>query len=77
MSLDRRLGGPEADLDATQKSISVQKKNQLDVTEWFIALIICSTCYEYFYAHHEELHTICVLLLHTIGGNTTHIVSSF
>jgi len=27
-----------------------------------IALIICSTCFGHFYAHHQELETICVLL---------------
>ena len=29
----------------------VEKKNQLDVTECFIALMICSTCFGHFYAH--------------------------
>ena len=43
-------------------SICVEKKNQLDVTECFIALMICSTCFGHFYAHHQELETICVLL---------------
>ena len=28
--------------------ICVEKKNQLDATEWFIALIICSTCFGHF-----------------------------
>ena len=42
--------------------ICVEKKNQLDATEWFIGLIICSTCFGHFYAHHQELETICVLL---------------
>ena len=40
----------------------VEKKNQLDATEWFIALIICSTCFGHLYAHHQELEAICVLL---------------
>jgi hypothetical protein len=40
----------------------VEKKNQLDITECFIALMICSTCFGHFYAHHQELETICVLL---------------
>jgi hypothetical protein len=35
--------------------------NQLDVTEWFIALIVCSTFFWHFYAHHQELETILVL----------------
>ena len=43
-----------------------EKKNQLDATEWFIALIICSTCFGHFYAHHQELETICVLLPPTV-----------
>ena len=42
--------------------LRVEKKTQLDATEWFIALIICSTCFGQFYAHHQELGTICVLL---------------
>jgi len=40
----------------------IEKKNQLDATEWFIALIICPTCFGHFYSHHQELETICVLL---------------
>ena len=40
--------------------ISVEKKNQLDATEWFIALLICSTCFGHLYAHHQQLETICV-----------------
>ena len=42
--------------------LCVEKKNHIDTTEWFIALIICSTCFGHFYAHHQELETICVLL---------------
>jgi hypothetical protein len=45
-----------------QLSICLEKKKQLDATEWFIALIICSTCFGHFYVHHQELETICVLL---------------
>ena len=40
-----------------------EKKNQLDDTECFIGLKIGSTCFGHFYAHHQELQTICVLLL--------------
>jgi len=40
-----------------------REENQLDATEWFIALIICSTCFGHIYAHHQELETLCVLLL--------------
>jgi len=43
-------------------SIYLEKKNQLDATKWFIALIKSSTCFGQFYAHHQELENICVLL---------------
>jgi len=46
--------------------LCVEKKNQLDATEWFIALIICSTCFGHLYAHHQELQTILLLLLHMV-----------
>ena len=39
-----------------------REENQLDATDWFIALIIGSTCFGNFYAPHQELDTICVLL---------------
>jgi len=32
----------------------------------FIALIVCSTCFGHLYAHHRELETILVLLLHMV-----------
>jgi len=44
------------------RCICVEKKNQLDATEWFIALIIRATRFGHFYAHHQELETICLLL---------------
>ena len=43
-------------------TLCVEKKNHLDVTECFIALTIRSTYFGHFYAHHQELETICVLL---------------
>ena len=39
-----------------------REENQLDATEWFIIIIICSTCFGHLYAHHHELETILVLL---------------
>ena len=42
--------------------VCAEKEYQLDATKWFIALIMCSTCFGYFYAHHQELETIGVLL---------------
>ena len=43
-----------------------REENQLDAAEWFIALIICSTCFGHLHAHHQELETILVLLLHMV-----------
>jgi len=45
---------------SVHRCICVEKKNQLDVPEWFIALMIRSTCFWHFYAHHQELETICI-----------------
>ena len=42
------------------------EENQLDATEWFIALIICSTCFGHLYAHHQDLETILVMLPHMV-----------
>jgi len=39
-----------------------REENQLDATEWFIALIICSTYFGHLYAHHQELENMLVLL---------------
>jgi len=43
-----------------------REENQLDATEWFIALVICSACFRHLYAHHQELGTILVLLPHVV-----------
>jgi len=42
------------------------EESQLDVTELFIALIICSTCFGHLYVHHQELEIILVLLPHMV-----------
>jgi len=39
-----------------------REENQLNATEWFIALLICLTCFGHLCAHHQELETILVLL---------------
>jgi len=44
----------------------LREENQLDATEWFFALIICSACFGHLYAHHQELETILVLLPHMV-----------
>ena len=51
---------------STQYVHNCGEENQLDATESFIALIICSTCFGHLYAHHQELETILVLLLHLV-----------
>jgi len=43
---------------SVHRCIGVEKKNQLDVTECFIALMVCSTRFGHFYAHHQELETM-------------------
>jgi len=43
-----------------------REENQLDATECFIALIICSTCFGHLYAHHQGFETILVLLPHVM-----------
>ena len=43
-----------------------REENQLDATECFIAIIICSTCFGHSYTHHQELETILVLLPHMV-----------
>ena len=40
-------------------------KDQLDVTCYFISLLMCSTCFGHWYIHHQELATI--LLNYHIG----------
>jgi hypothetical protein len=47
---------------SVHRCIYVKKKNQLDVNECFITLVIRSTCFGHFYAHHQEFETICALL---------------
>jgi len=43
-----------------------REENQLDATECFIAIKICSTCFGHLYAHHQGLETLLVLLLHMV-----------
>jgi len=61
-----------------------REENQLDATECFIALIICSTCFGHNFPHPR--HIACcsapnsrppaTKALHTICGNNTSIVST-
>jgi hypothetical protein len=45
-----------------QKLLSVPKnKNQLDATYYFIVLLIGSTCFGHYYAHHQKLATMMLL----------------
>jgi len=47
---------PSSDLQCKLKN-----KNQLDATYYFLVLLICSTCFGYHYAHHQELTTTLVI----------------
>ena len=44
---------------------SSRTKDQLGVTCYFVSLLICATCFRYYYIHHQELATI--LLNYHIG----------
>jgi len=62
-----RTGKSETHSSSTGKYYTGRREeNQLDATECFIALIICSTCFGYLYAHHQELEIILVLLPHMV-----------
>jgi len=39
----------------------LKNKNQLDVTYYFIVLLIGSTCFGHYYVHHQELPTIMLI----------------
>ena len=43
-----------------QISALLKNKNQLDAT-YFIVLLIGSTCFGHYYAHHQELATIMLI----------------
>ena len=38
-----------------------EEENQLDATQRFIELVICSKCFGLVYAHHQELATILLV----------------
>ena len=46
--------------------ICVENKKQLDATEWFIALLISSTYFGHFYAHHQKLQTMFVITAYVV-----------
>jgi hypothetical protein len=37
------------------------EENQQDATQWFIELVVCSTCFGHLCAHHQELETILLV----------------
>ena len=39
----------------------LKNKNQLDVTYYFITLLIGSICFGHYYAHHQELTTVMLI----------------
>ena len=41
--------------------LKLKNKNQLDATYYFIVLLIGSTCFGHYYAHHRELATIILI----------------
>jgi len=45
--------------------VITEGKNQLDATNYYIVLLVGSTCFGQYYAHHQELVTM--MLITTIG----------
>jgi len=39
----------------------MKNKNQLDATYYFIVLLVGSTCFGHYYAHHQELATVMLI----------------
>ena len=39
----------------------LENKNELDATYYFIVLLIGSTCFGHYYAHHQELATVMLI----------------
>jgi len=52
--------------NAENRILKRREENQLDATECFIAITICSTCFGHSYAHRQELEIILVLLPHMV-----------
>jgi len=44
-----------------QHLLACRERIQPDATQWFIELIIRSTCFGHYYAHRQELETIEVI----------------
>jgi len=55
---DRWLKEPNKQKLATKLK---NKKNQLDITYYFIVLLIGSTCFGHYYAHHQEFATMILI----------------
>jgi hypothetical protein len=50
-----------------------EEENQLDATQCFIELVICSTCFGHVYAHHQELATV-LLVWHVVCNSWLLVV---
>jgi len=47
--------------DSSDSSFELKNKNQIDTTYCFIVLLIGSTCFGHYYAHHQELATMMLI----------------
>ena len=54
-------------------SVSWDEEKQLDATQCFIELVICSTCFGHVYAHHQELATT-LLIWHVVCNSWLMVV---
>jgi len=56
--------------------VIAENKNQLDATYYFIVLLVGSTCFGHYYAHHQELATIMLITTLGLFFSVNHIDSA-
>ena len=55
---DKSLARPGMKQATATEDFDMKRENQLDFTQRFIELMIRSTCFGHYYAHHQEFETI-------------------
>ena len=59
-------------------TIQLKNKNELGATDYFNVLLIGSTCFGHYYAHHQELSTIMLIITLVVsfykdGGDSVNV----
>ena len=52
----------------------MESRNQLDATQCFIELVVCSTCFGHVYALHQELATILLVVWYVVCNSWLLVV---